>query len=528
MESLILTWGPLRPRRRNDMKIMRFTGWPPVFCLSVLPLLSQEITVEQLQRQLKQATENFEKSQQEQRKIIEELKRKLETLQQAQTATNASPRASTSGSPPGGDGAWNPASPIRLGRGQVYADIGFVGSFVVGSSTTDDIQGGLQPGGHDPNQRGFTVQGFEMSVAGAVDPYFRGMANLLFSIDAGGESFFELEEAWMETTSLPANLQLRGGQMFTEFGRHNPTHVHAWSFVDTPLANARFLGPDGLRNPGARLAWLAPTPFYSELSFGVQNSQGETASSFRSEGGHHGEAEEEAPFAYRPGDNDRGVRHFQDLLLSPRYAVSFDLTPSQVLLLGASAAFGPNSRGGGGAGDTDTQIYGLDLTWKWKSPRHSAGFPFVLWQSEVILRHYDAGLFDWSNEGVATDPDIVVNTGTGLPAVLPGETLVDYGFYTQLLYGFRKAWVAGLRFDFVTSDQADYETMDLTFNGEVLGRDPMRAQRWRLSPNLTWYPTEYSKIRLQYNFDDRLGFGKDHSVWLQFELLLGAHAAHRF
>jgi hypothetical protein len=47
-------------------------------------------------------------------------------------------------------------------------------------------------------------------------------------------------------------------------------------------------------------------------------------------------------------------------------------------------------------------------------------------------------------------------------------------------------------------------------------------------PNLTWYPSEFSKIRLQYNYDDRHDIGVDHSVWLQFEFLLGAHAAHKF
>lgn len=133
--------------------------------------------------------------------------------------------------------------------------------------------------------------------------------------------------------SLPANLQLRAGQIFTEFGRHNPTHLHAWSFVDAPLVNGSFFGGDGLRNPGARLSWLMPTPFYSELLFSVQNSQGETASSFRSAGhAHGGEEEEGVPFAYRHPDNDRGVKHLDDLLFSPRYAVSFDLTESQVLL----------------------------------------------------------------------------------------------------------------------------------------------------------------------------------------------------
>ena len=60
----------------------------------------------------------------------------------------------------------------------------------------------------------------------------------------------------------------------------------------------------------------------------------------------------------------------------------------------------------------------------------------------------------------------------------------------------------------------------------ALGRT--RDGRWRVSPNLTWFPTEFSKIRLQYNYDRRDELGEDHSVWLQFEFLLGAHAAHKF
>ena len=81
----------------------------------------------------------------------------------------------------------------------------------------------------------------------------------------------------------------------------------------------------------------------------------------------------------------------------------------------------------------------------------------------------------------------------------------------------------------LSSDPAAYESGGYTLNGAaVSSRDPARAQRWRLSPNLTWYPTEFSKIRLQYNFDDRALYGVDHSVWLQFEFVLGAHAAHSF
>lgn len=517
------------------MNLKTVVGWSSALWLGANALHAQETNdLELLKRQLKAATEQFEKAMQDQRRVIDTLSRKIEALEQAKT------NAVTAAPPPGGASAtmgteersrsapaWQPADPLRLRKGSAYMDIGLVGTMAAGASTAKDIEGGTQLGGHDPNQRGFTLQGLEATFSGAVDPFFRGNANLTFSIDSSGESFLEVEEAWLETLSLPAGLALRAGQIWTEFGRQNPTHLHSWGFVDAPLVNGRFFGPDGLRNPGARLSWLTPLPFFSELSLGLQNSQGETATGFRSSGHAHG-GEEGVPLAYRHPDNDRGIKHGDDLLLSPRYAISFDLTDTQVLLGGASAAFGPNSRGGEGAGATDTQIYGMDLTWKWKSHRQQGGFPFVTWQTEAMLRRYEVGAFDWDEDGNGlASPGEILAPG-GEPALLRGETLTDYGLYSHLLYGFKKGWVAGLRFDWVSGKRADYERANLTLNGDVLGRDPERATRWRLSPNLTWYPTEFSKVRLQYNFDERTGFGTDHSVWLQLEFLLGAHAAHKF
>jgi hypothetical protein len=505
--------------------------------------------IERLRQELRQAREHFERTLREHQRIIDDLSQRLEALQPprpspSQTtntlqlpavpadAPQSSAAASATATPPAAalTRGWRPSDPLRVGSGRAFMDVGLVGTFAAGGSTASDIEGGTQSGGHDPYQRGFNVQGVELNLQGTVDPYFRGNVNVTYSLDADGESYLELEEAWMQTLSLPAHLQLRAGQIYTDFGRHNPTHLHTWSFVDTPLVNGRFLGPDGLRNPGVRLAWLLPTPFFAELSLGVQDSHGETATSFRSAGHSHGdEPDEGLPLAYRHADNDRGLTSVGDLLFSPRYAMSFDLSSAQTLLLGASVALGPNARGGAHSGDTDTQIYGVDLTWKWKSPRHLGGFPFVTWQTEGLWRKYDAGAFDWDEDGNgALDPGELEDRATGLPARLAGETLTDYGFYSQVLYGFRRGWVAALRFDFVTSDRGRYEQMDLWRDGEALGRDPRRAQRWRLSPALTWYPTEYSKIRLQYNYDDRLGLAQDHSVWLQFEFLLGAHAAHSF
>lgn len=468
---------------------------------------------------------------QELRQRTEQLERKLQAIDIAPTATapvtNAVPAVGTGTTEL--DRKWSPSDPIQLGTKTAFVNVSLGVLGAAGSSTEQNVQE-LQLGGHDPSQRGFTLQQAELTLEGRVDPYIRGQANTVLLLTPDGETEVELEEAYLETLSLPWNLQLKGGQFLTEFGRLNPTHPHSWDFVDSPLVNARYLGPDGLRNPGVRLSWLAPTPFYSELFLAVQNSHGETASSFRSAGHVHGAEDEEAlPFAYRHPDNDEGLRNMGDLLFTPRYVMSFEPTDTQVVLLGGSAAFGPNSSGGEGSGPTDTQIYGADFTWKWKSARHHGGFPFVAFQTEGMLRKYDAGAFDWDEDGDgAVSPGEVVDDSTGLPAVLEGENLTDYGVYAQVLYGFRKGWVAGLRGDWVDGEEGEYETRGLSLDGEPLGRDPLRAERWRISPNLTWYPSEFSKVRLQYNFDHRQDMGEDHSVWLQFEFLLGSHAAHKF
>jgi hypothetical protein len=375
---------------------------------------------------------------------------------------------------------WSPGQPISLwSTGKSYMNISFNGLFTAAGSTAKDLEI-LETGAHDPIQRGFTVQNLETTFEGAVDPYFRGQSSIIFQIDKEGESFLEVEEAFLTSTSLPLNLQAKAGSFFTEFGRLNPFHPHSWDFADQPLVNGRFLGSDGLRGPGARLSWLAPTSNYTELFFTVQNSQGETAHSFRNE---------EALFG-REAVETR-VRAMEDMLYTPRITTSFEVTDETTVLLGASAAFGPNSTGT----DKDTLIYGLDMFWKWKSSYASGGFPFVTWQTEVMSRRFEAG----------EDVD----------AGLSDEVMHNWGVYSQIAWGFRKRWVAGLRGDYV--------------DGEEGATDPLGFERWRLSPNLTFYPSEFSKIRLQYNYDDILGNDfTEHSAILQFEFLLGSHGAHKF
>lgn len=383
--------------------------------------------------------------------------------------------------------AEKPSSPAPAARaGGSYMNISYDGLMDFGWSSEADV-GSLQRGDHDPQVRGFTIPNGELSLDGTVDPHFKGFSNIVLKLNSEGETGIELEELYFLTTSLPWNLQLKGGQFFTEFGRQNPQHPHAWSFVDQPLVLNSMFGPDGLRSQGARVSWLAPTSWYTEAMVSVFNSAGGTAFSFRSP---------ESSEIHGGAPVERGVRTFRDMLVVPRIATSFDLNTTQTLVLGTSAAFGPNSSGA----RAKTQVYGADLYWKWKSTTADRGFPFFSSQTEVLFRRY----------GAATRVSVADSTAT-----LFDETLSDRGVYSQLLWGIKPLWVAGLRGDYVRGGPAGFDS-------------PLRADRYRLSPNVTCYLSEFSKLRLQYNYDHRKGLGADHSVWLQFEFLLGAHAAHKF
>jgi hypothetical protein len=379
--------------------------------------------------------------------------------------------------------------PITIGGGKAYMNISLDSVFALAYSSAADLHD-IEVGDHDPQQRGFNARNTELAFDGAVDPYFQGFANIVFLLDNDNQTEVELEEAFMQTTSLPFNLQLKGGQFFADFGRLNPTHPHTWDFADSPLVNGLFLGPDGLRGVGAQASWTLPLPWYSQLVFASQNGRGETGFSFRNPG-------DDGMFFDRI-TTDREARGLQDFVWIPRFENSFNLSDTQTVLLGASGAFGSNETGA----NSRTQIYGADLLYKWKSSHAEGGFPFVKWQTEFMYRRFQAGR--------GADDSFPV-----------AETFHDWGLYSQVLWGFKKGLVAGIRGDVV--DMQDSKFTD----------DLDRQSRWRLSANITWYPTEFSKIRLQYNQDFLeqnffLSAREVESVFLQWEFILGAHGAHKF
>ena len=95
--------------------------------------------------------------------------------------------------------------------GEFNPAIGLVGETVLSYRSRNASETGSdRPGGFDIWQRSV-----ELNVAASVDPFAKGYVVANASADAAtGESTFGIEEAALQTTSLPWNLELKAGRFF--------------------------------------------------------------------------------------------------------------------------------------------------------------------------------------------------------------------------------------------------------------------------------------------------------------------------
>jgi len=336
-------------------------------------------------------------------------------------------------------------------------DISFITDVAAAYFSADDP---LMGGGHDPTKTGFNLQQLELYVSGAVDPYFRFDANLVFS-----QFGVEIEEVYATTLALPWNLQLRAGQFLTRFGRINNSHPHTWNFVDQMLVMGKFFGGESNRGLGAELSVLLPLPWYVELVGSMTDAAGEsTARSFY-------------------GGDDLGVQgpgDFEYVLAAKQF---FPLSDDWSLMWGLSAALGPNPTGM----DNRSEIYGTDVYLKYRPITHGS-YTIVALEAEWLLRRRQ----------------------------VPEDVLQDHGMYASLFWRFAQRWAVATRYEYVSGVNGD--PLDPEWNG----------LRQRVSGNITFWPTEFSRLRLQYDHDHPEWRDGYHALMLAFEFAVGAHGAHKF
>ena len=103
------------------------------------------------------------------------------------------------------------------------------------------------------------------------------------------------------------------------------------------------------------------------------------------------------------------------------------------------------------------------------------------------------------------------------------------GWYVQGVYQFLPRWRAGLRYDSLDSGTPH---IGLVESGELpLSAFPLLlpANPDRVSIMLDWNPSEFSRLRAQFDWDDARDSGdRDQAFRLQYIYGIGAHGAHKF
>lgn len=280
----------------------------------------------------------------------------------------------------------------------------------------------------------------------------------------------EVEEVFATTLGLPWNLQARVGEFFTHFGRINEQHPHAWRFVDQPLVNGKLLGEDNHHGKGVELSWLAPLPWALTV-YGTVQEPGEPCCSV----------------SYSPSEESLAtVRSPADLVYEAALEQFFALGDDLSLLWGLSTQAGPAQYLGEGG---RAELQGTDLLLRYQPSDAPSRWSLEL-QVEAMLRTRHE----------------------------PGTFLVDQGGYGQLIWRINPEWETGARYEIVHGLEGD--AFDETGLGPMVQRG---------SAQLTFYPSHFSRLRLQGSVGDRNDGGPP--VWAlvaDLEFTIGAHAAHAY
>ena len=343
----------------------------------------------------------------------------------------------------------------------------------------------------DAAYNGADLQEAEVQFTSVVDPHWK--AHLTFAVhpthdhahaedaeaaeaeaDAHAGYAGDIEQAYVDGTSLPAGFALRLGKDYLPFGKHAPLHTHQFAFVDAPVAVRTFLGDHSLTEVGARVSHAVPLPWFSDLD--VYAVDGKSAIF------------------------DGGNR---DLAYGARWTNLWDLSLESTLEIGGSWLHGPMAadylmihEDETVAGDLD--VWGADVTYKWTSSSASRG-PALHLTGEVILPRPDQG---------AQDP---------------------MGWYAMAQYRFARDWWLGAGLGAVDRDLPHEEHEE---EAEEVHDDHglftwEEAMEYKV--NLNWAPSEYSAVRLEAaRFDDRAGEADDWLFSLQVNVTIGSHPAHLY
>jgi len=154
----------------------------------------------------------------------------------------------------------------------------------------------------------------------------------------------------------------------------------------------------------------------------------------------------------------------------------------------------------------DTTFYGADLVYKY----YFAADHAITWQNEYIYREMDGTKYIPSDTGDTFANQIA-------------QKKEQAGYYTELIYQHDRNWRAGVRYSALNQN-------DITANIKKLD---VPDDMYVTTAMLEYNPSEFSRLRLQYNYNSSLydeegDKNNKNEIVLQFNYAIGAHGAHAF
>lgn len=366
----------------------------------------------------------------------------------------------------------------------------------------EEADGFHAPHGHDEEghehggiEEGFNLRETELAFSASVDPYFD-----VFALFAVGEEGIEAEEVYFQTRSLPGGLQLKGGKFLSGIGYINRQHPHQWDFVEQNLAYQLLLGDHGLNDKGLQLTWLPKLPLFVQV--GVEALQGNNerlANYIGPDEEYPGPDPEDDPRVLSRKPGPRLYTGFVKVAPNLGYASALQLGLSYGSSRSHQEVHDEDEDGiADEVFDGDATFWGADVVYKYDSPRQHGAGDLTL-QAEYLYREKDLALVG------TTEREVFKNDGA----------------YVQAVYGVAPRWQLAGRMSLAGM------TNEVSGGEGTIEYDTSK----HYSAALTFNPTEFSRVRVQYSRGDIAVGGANETFnqyFLQFQMSLGAHGAHRF
>jgi len=325
-------------------------------------------------------------------------------------------------------------------------------------------------------EKGFGLGHTELSLSGNVDQAFSGRLTTVLESHEG-DTELELEEAFINTIALPMGLDIRAGRFLSQVGYLNAQHTHSDHFSERPAVYRALLGSHYF-DDGIRMNILLPTPFYWRL--GAEAFKGEQ-------------------LAGGEGDESVGV-----YTLSSKWGGDFSDNSSWQF----GVAYLKNRLSSEEEHEEDEEEHDHDDHGHSHSASYSGENTYIA----------DA-VWKWAPTGNAKNQQLILSG-----EYLYGDDLNEYasdddvneGWYGSVVYRFHPQWSVGFRYGEVELKEAH----DDHFHDQSLEETDVM---------LSWSPSHFSTVRLQYSTQEATGFGNaNDTLTLQYVVTLGAHGAHEF